>query len=488
MNLFDTSFIIFTILIIFSYYTIFKKYQWQLVVIGSLFFYRYFSGSNFILFSIINTYLFGLIINKTENKLLKKYSLIACLLINFGTLFFIKYSELYASKFGMLIPLGISFYMFQSISYVIDVYRGNYEPEKNIFKFALFVSYFPQIVQGPIGRYNRLSPQFFKEHKYNGDNFRYGFQTICWGVFKKAFIADRIALFVNTVFSNYSEYYGAVIFLGVFAYSIQIYADFSGGIDITRGISQMLDIKLDVNFRRPFFANSVADFWRRWHITLSAWMKDYVFYSLNLSKPLTYINKKSRKVFGNKKGKLLSVFISTYILYFIVGIWHGIGSNYVFYGLWNGTIISLSLYFEPYFRDIKKRFNLTDNNYFSIFQIIRANILVTLGRYFSRADSAPTAFAMLKDTFTNFSLVDIKLVTLYNMGYTFNEIIMLVLCIVGVFVVDLCFEKKINLYKKFENANTFIQFLIITIFLSLVVFGVIYADGYVATEFIYRQY
>lgn len=488
MILFKPSFIIFAISIIFLYYTILKKYQWQLLLIASLFFYIKFTGSYFILFSIINTFLFGIAIYNTNKKSLKKFLNILCLSINFGLLFLIKYNKFFISNFGALIPLGISFYMFQSISYVIDVYRGKYKPEKNIFKFALFVSYFPQIIQGPIGRYNRLAPQLFEEHKYNGENFRYGFETICWGVFKKLFIADRIASFVNTVFSNYNQYNGVVIFLAIFAYSIQIYADFSGGIDIVRGISQILGVKLDVNFRRPFFANSLADFWRRWHITLSAWMKDYVFYSLNLSKPLAFINKKSRNLLGNKTGKIISVSISTYILYLMVGVWHGAGSNYVFYGLWNGTIISLSLYFDSYFKKTREKLHLNNNKYFTIFQIIRTNILVTLGRYFSRADSASTAFAMLKRTFTNFSFSDVKLYTLYNMGYDLKGIILLILCIIVVFIVDLCFENKINLYKKFDKAGTFIQLLVITTFILLIVFGVIYFEGYVSTEFIYRQY
>lgn len=488
MILFEKDFIIFAILIIFLYYTFFKKYQWQLLLLGSLFFYRKFTGSNFILFSVVNTFLFGYAIEKVENKKIKRLFMILCLCVNFGLLFLVKYSSFYTDNFGMLIPLGISFYMFQSISYVIDVYRGSCKAEKNVFKFALFVSYFPQIIQGPIGRYNRLAPQFFCEHKYDGDNFRYGFETICWGVFKKLFVADKIALFVNSVFSNYNVYSGGVIFLGVFAYSIQIYTDFSGGIDIVRGISQILGINLDVNFRRPFFADSVADFWRRWHITLSAWMKDYVFYSLNLSKPLAFINKKARKALGNKRGKLISVCISTYILYFIIGVWHGAGSNYVFYGIWNGTIISLSLYFEPYFKRIRKKLKLDGAKYFKVFQIVRTNILVTLGRYFSRASSAPTAFSMLRRTFASFSLADVRLYTLYNMGYDFKGVVLLILCLIVVFLVDLCFEKKINLYKKFDSAATFNQLLVITVFILLIVVGVIYSDGYVATEFIYRQY
>lgn len=488
MILFEKDFIIFAILIIFLYYTFFKKYQWQLLLLGSLFFYRKFTGSNFILFSVVNTFLFGYAIEKVENKKIKRFFMILCLCVNFGLLFLVKYSSFYTDNFGMLIPLGISFYMFQSISYVIDIYRGSCKAEKNVFKFALFVSYFPQIIQGPIGRYNRLAPQFFCEHKYDGDNFRYGFETICWGVFKKLFVADKIALFVNSVFSNYNVYSGGVIFLGVFAYSIQIYTDFSGGIDIVRGISQILGINLDVNFRRPFFADSVADFWRRWHITLSAWMKDYVFYSLNLSKPLAFINKKARKALGNKRGKLISVCISTYILYFIIGVWHGAGSNYVFYGIWNGTIISLSLYFEPYFKRIRKKLKLDGAKYFKVFQIVRTNILVTLGRYFSRASSAPTAFSMLRRTFASFSLADVRLYTLYNMGYDFKGVVLLILCLIVVFLVDLCFEKKINLYKKFDSAATFNQLLVITVFILLIVVGVIYSDGYVATEFIYRQY
>jgi D-alanyl-lipoteichoic acid acyltransferase DltB (MBOAT superfamily) len=172
-----------------------------------------------------------------------------------------------------------------------------------------------------------------------------------------------------------------------------------------------------------------------------------------------------------------------------VGIWHGIGSNYVFYGLWNGTLISLSLFFEPYFKKVKKNLNIADSmDWLIVFQIIRTNIFVTLGRYFSRADTASTAFAMLKRTFANFSLIDIKLSTLYNMGYTFTGIILLIVCIFAVFAADLCFEKRINLYKKFDSANTFVQLFVIAIFILLIVFGFIYAEGYVSAEFIYRQY
>lgn len=489
MILFEPSFILFACVLIFLYYTLLKNYQWQLLLAASLFFYYYFTQSNFLYFSIINTFVFGLILGKIQHKKHRKLILTLCLLINFGLLFLIKYSTFFSNKYGLLIPLGISFYMFQSISYVIDVHRRRIQPEQNIFKFALFVSYFPQIIQGPIGRYDRLAPQLVEKKDYNSDNFRYGFETICWGAFKKIFLADQIATFVNTVFSDYGTYSGVVIFLGVFAYSLQIYADFSGGIDIIRGISQILGITLDVNFRRPFFASSVADFWRRWHITLGTWMKDYVFYSLNLSKPMAKINKKARKLLGNKRGKLLTLSISTYILYFLVGVWHGAGDNYIFYGIWNGSIISLSLYFEPNFRKIREKLGIKKGaKWFLLFQILRTNILVTLGRYFSRAKSAGIAFSMLARTLTHMNFQDVRLSTLYDMGYTNTNIGLIIFSTLLVFLVDLCFENNVNLYKRFDRSKTLTQVFVITTYVLLIVAFVFYSDGYVSTEFIYRQY
>lgn len=488
MVLFTKEFAIFCLLVISLYYSLFKGHQWVLLLAASLFFYRFFADSYFIFFSIVNIYFFSMVIDRQEDKGKRKFILVLCLLLNFGLLFSIKYTNFLSLRYGLLIPLGISFYMFQSISYLLDVYYKRIRPESNPFKLALFISYFPQIIQGPIGRFDRLMPDLKENKAYNPDDFRHGFLTACFGAFKKIFIADRLALLVGTVFSNHEAYSGSFIFFSVLAYGIQIYADFSGGIDIVRGISQMMSIKMDINFRRPFFASSVQDFWRRWHISLGAWMRDYVFYPLNLSRPMAFINNRTRKVFGNKKGKLITICISTYILYLVVGIWHGSGWHYILYGIWNGTIISISLYLESAYKKALNALKIDPkSSWFRLFQIIRTNILVTLGRYFTRSGSATLAFSMLKSSFTSFSLVGFRS-NLYNMGYSNGDLLLIAFAIIVLFLVDYAFEKGINLYKSFDKARWPVQFCIIFIYLMLFFYFVVFSEGYVSEEFIYRMY
>lgn len=488
MILFEPAFALFAITVLILYYTVFRHYQWQLLLVGSLFFYIHFTKSFFILFSILNTYLFGLWIHRTEEKKKRKTLVTLCLLLNFGLLFLLKYSPLLENTFGLLIPLGISFYMFQSVSYVIDVHRRKISPERNLGKFALFVAYFPQVIQGPIGRYGDLAPQLLEEHPYDEENFRHGFMTIAFGAFKKLFVADKIAPFVIEIFKNYEGYGGVLLFLGAFAYSIQIYTDFSGGIDIVRGLSQMMGITMAENFRRPFLSESVADFWRRWHITLGTWMKDYVFYSLNLSAPMIALNKRARKLLGRKRGKLLTICVSTYILYFLVGIWHGAGTNYVFYGLWNGTIISLALYLESDFAKVRKSLGVEGKRWYRIFAILRTNLLVTFGRYFVRSATAMDAFRMFRATFTNFTAKDLHFSTLSSMGYTRGSLVLLGIAVALVALVDLLSEKEVDLREEFDQWPAGAQFLLIFGVTALFSYVFFFSEGYVTTEFIYRKY
>ncbi len=236
-------------------------------------------------------------------KTVKKWIVALVALGNFGLLFFFKYWNFSAEAinkllpngnlpvFELILPLGISFYMFQSIGYVIDVYRKKYPPEKNILKFALFVSFFPQMVQGPISRFDSLGKQLYRGNSFSYDSLKAGIELTLCGYLKKLLIADRAAILVNSVFQHYSEYDGGIILIGVVFYCIQLYCDFSGGIDITRGVAKMFGIELVENFKRPIFATSLSDFWRRWHISLGTWMKDYLFYPLSLSKPFIKLRK-----------------------------------------------------------------------------------------------------------------------------------------------------------------------------------------------------
>ena len=539
MSLLSAEFLVFISLLAFFYYGPLRRLQWQLLLIASYAFY-FISGPISIIYLLITTLTTYFAANKIdklnrefkafkkENKEIlprtqikkkkeqvdniKKKHLLFAILINFGMLAIFKYSAYIYSiinsillKFNIdgnltniiipnslsniILPLGISFYIFQSIGYVIDIYRGKYNSQRNIFKYALFVSYFPQMIQGPIGRYYKLSEQLYKKHSINYDEIKYGLQLVIWGYFKKILISDKIGVIVNTVFKDYTSYPGAIVFLSILCYGIQIYTDFSGGIDIVRGISQIFGIKMSINFKQPFFATSISDFWRRWHITLGTWLKDYLFYPLNLSKPLVKLNKKGRKIFVPEKGKFLSLCISTYLIYFIVGIWHGAGFKYIAFGLWNGTIISLSLLLESNYTKIKSILRIDDEKlYYRLFMIIRTNILVCIGRFFTRASGFKVAISMIKHTFLNFNLksVNIDLFRTFEISQL-NWIIMLVSIFI-LFYVDFQTERGINLMKRFEKRNGFIQFIYILLAVLFIVYFVIYSKGYVSTEFIYKQY
>ena len=293
------AFLVFVIIAAVGYYWIPRRFQWVwLLGFSYLYYLSYGTGLvGYLLFTTVTTWLgAGLLEHEKvkESKNYRKTILIVTLVLNFGMLGILKYlnflilnlNRMFDGRLTFLdlaLPVGISFYIFQSMGYLLDVYWKRQKAEKNLFRFALFVSFFPQILQGPIGRYSRLAGQLFEEHRWDGRRAEEGLQRILWGFFKKMIIADTAAPFVAALFDEYQTYPGLAIF-AVLAYSAQLYGDFSGGIDIVIGISRIFGITLDENFKRPFFARSITDFWHRWHITLGTWMKDYVFYPVSLSR------------------------------------------------------------------------------------------------------------------------------------------------------------------------------------------------------------
>ncbi|MBP3428614.1 MAG: MBOAT family protein [Clostridia bacterium] len=343
------------------------------------------------------------------------------LVLNFGILGVLKYLNpalgLFASVAGaltgsakaapalnLLLPLGISFYTFQSMGYLIDVYNGKYAPEKNPARFALFVSFFPQLIQGPIGRYDQLNPQLAQPHRFDIDGIERGLLLMLWGYFKKKVIADRALPLVAEVFGNQEPYGGAVIVLAVLFYSLQQYCDFSGGIDLVAGIAELFGIRLAPNFKRPYFAVSLGDFWRRWHISLGSWMRDYVFYPFALTKPVSRLSKAAKARFGTDFSRALPAALGNILVFFLVGIWHGAQMNYVLWGLYNGLILAFSALMEPRY----KRFGeahpqLVKSRRFYFFRMLRTFIIVNIGWYFDRAVHWQDAFAMLWRTFTGFN-------------------------------------------------------------------------------------
>lgn len=528
MSFTSLSFIGFLLAVFVIYFMVPRKIQWVILLAASCFFYLC-SGVKvifFLLFSTATTFLAALLLGrlsadqklkmnqlspdekKLVNELFKKKKrlvVVAALLLNFGLLFILKYygfvaeslqsalslvtDSFFIPQIGILLPLGISFYIFQSTGYVIDVYRGKYEPDKNPFKFALFVWFFPQIVQGPIGRHDKLAYQLYSPHRFDADKMKYGLQLILWGYFKKLVIADRAAVVVNQIFGNYTDYSGAIIFFGVFMYSIQIYCDFSGGIDIARGIAQGLGIELAENFRRPYFATSLSDFWRRWHITLGSWMRDYLFYPISLSKPFVKLGRRARKRFPGRLGKILPTSIATFIVFFVIGLWHGGNWKYVFFGLYNGVIITFSLIYEPTYQRICDRLHINrESKSWYAFRILRTLAIITVGRYFTRGDDLVTALLMIKRTILHFGTITLTDGTIATLGLTGSDWAVLVVSVMVMIAAGVLEERGGDVRVELEKRKPILQIAVIVIaVLVLTAFG-IFREGYIASEFIYRQF
>ena len=394
-----------------------------------------------------------------------------------------------APRVDLALPLGISFYTLQAASYIIDVYRGKYRAEKNIAKMTLFVSFFPQMIQGPIGRFNHLAPQLFEGHKFDSLMCKHGLQLALWGLIKKLTIAEYVGVIADTIFNSYNNYTGILIFIGSVAYGLQVYADFSGGMDIIRGVAQVFGIDMAINFERPYFAKSISEFWRRWHITLGAWMRDYVFYPLSLSQSFAKLGKKCRKIFGSYIGKMLPTFLASFIAFMLVGIWHGSSWKYVAYGLWNSVIITSSILLDPVYKNIEKKLHINTECFsWSLFQIVRTFFLVSIGRIFSRANSFMDSLRMIKNMFSEFNPWVLFDSSLNKLGLSYKEFYFMLFMLIVLFAVSLAQEKGIHLRKKLEEQNMLFQWIVtIGAIIFVVIYGR-YGASYSLSQFVYQQF
>jgi len=331
------TFLIFFPIVVLTYFLLPQKYRWILLLLSSYYFYMSWKPE-FIILIMISTlvdYISGKQIYGSRTRKRKQFFLGLSLSINLGLLFTFKYFNFFSGAIGdvlnaiaipfdpitvqLLLPVGISFYTFQTISYTVDVYRGKIKPEKHLGIFAVFVSFFPQLVAGPIERAKNLIPQFYEKHKPDFNRITIGLGIMLWGMFKKVVVADRMAVLANSVFNHPTSFTGWPIVIAIVAFTIQIYCDFSGYSDIAIGAAQVLGIRLSDNFRRPFMATSMRELWRRWHITLVEWFKDYIYIPL-----------------GGNKVHFIRWATNILIVFFISGLWHGANWTYIFFGLLNG--------------------------------------------------------------------------------------------------------------------------------------------------------
>lgn len=534
------NFFVFVLATVLAYFLFpVKKQKWVVLLAASYVFYL-FAGYKyvvFILFTTLTTYLFGLWIDKisrsskdilkknkkdwdreqkkkfkNSTKIKKRLVMALVLVINFGILAFLKYYNFFAGSlndvagvFGfdfsapalkLVLPLGISFYTFQSMGYIVDIYREKFVPEKNPLKLALFVSFFPQIIQGPISFYDQLARQLYEPHKFDFTNFKYGCELILWGYFKKLVIADRAVIAINAVTADYASYGGTAITFTVLLYALQLYADFSGGIDISRGIAKIFGIEMAENFKRPYFAKNINDYWRRWHITLGAWMKNYLFYPLAMSNLFINASKKMKNSkFGATKAgahiaKVLPTSIASLIVFLMVGVWHGANWKYVAFGLWNGGIIMLSILLKPVFEFVQKKLRINVHSFgYDVFQMLRTFIVVLIGYVFDIAPNFTGAVDMIKRSVFNQNFSEGRL-QISTLGLGKKDCLILLVGMMIIFTVSVIQERNsaATLREILDRKSIVLRWgLTLLCMLTIVVFG-IYGPGYNPAEFVYMQF
>lgn len=408
-NSFDFLFFLPTVFIL--YWFVFKKLQNQniLILITSYVFYGWWDWRFLILIllSTIVDYFIGISLEKEKSQKKRKYLLWISLFFNLGLLGFFKYFNFFIDNWveawssigvhmnktslNIILPVGISFYTFQTLSYSIDVYRNKLKPTTNFIAFASFVSFFPQLVAGPIERASNLLPQFYKSRIFKYDLAVSGFKLILWGLFKKIVIADNCAIYVNEIFGSYQDQSSVTLFLGAIYFAFQIYGDFSGYSDIAIGTSRLFGFHLMRNFNYPYFSRDIAEFWRRWHISLSTWFRDYVYIPLGGSR-------------GSKWMQVRNVFV----IFLVSGFWHGANWTFVIWGGLN------AVFFLPLLLANKNRNNTNnpaENRLFPTFkeilQISSTFCLTTFAWIFFRADSVSEAFEYILKLVNNQKIVSV---------------------------------------------------------------------------------
>lgn len=533
MTFVSLAFFAFVAALTLVYFLVPKAYRWTVLLVGSYAFYWLNSRrlTLVLLGTTVVTYLIGLWIQrvrdrrkdylqahraemsredrKAYNNATKRSTrriLLLGILVTLAPLIYLKYSNFFINNVNallsrlkvqaqlnhvnLLLPLGISFYTLQAIAYLTDVYRGKATADHNPAKFLLFMSFFPQIVQGPIPRHSQLANQLYEGHDFDYTRMCHGIQLMVWGLFKKLVIGERIAIPVNALFDGYASYTGPILFLAAAMYGLQVYADFSGGMDVARGVSQILGIELELNFRQPYFSSSVEEFWRRWHMTMGNWMRDYVFYPLSMSKAFTAFGQKSRKVLGQYIGKRLPPFCAMFIVYILVGLWHGAAWNYVVFGLWNGVFIMLGILMDGIHDKARKKLQIKEETVtWRAFRIIRTFLVISFGRYFSRGNSLGDALGMIGRSFRNWR--DITFLTngtLLNLGLDNANWIVLGIFLLVLFHVDLAHERGVSIRDSIDRQNLIFRWLIyIAAVLVILVFGM-YGPHYDAARFIYQEF
>ncbi|WP_317898628.1 MBOAT family O-acyltransferase [Aurantibacillus circumpalustris] len=455
------------------------NFRWVVLLCASLVFYGWEKPTYLILLALTISITYYSAIKMDEYKKVmvkKRVFLYSAMVVNLGILIVFKYlgffTDIYSQlanllSFGLkipplklLLPIGISFYTFQSIGYSLDVFFGLRKPEKHLGYFALFVSFFPQILSGPIGRSSELFPQIHTPQKFSWDNIGYGIQRFVWGLFKKIVIADRLDVYVNDIYSNISHYPGSVLWLGTFLFAFQLYTDFSAYTDMAIGVARFFGFKLAENFDFPFISKNVTEFWRRWHMSLSAWLRDYMYTPLQFSK---------------RKWKKGATVYAIFLTFFICGLWHGAKFTFVLFGIIQG----LALTYEMLTREKRQLWSKTFNPFlYNTFSWLLTFGFTLLSFVFFRAESTEDAFLLIRKQFTTFSdVAAIKIFVMHFGGIKFAFSLLLLLFFI---LTDKLFSTMVKL----QNRKSFV----LTMITSLLIVFIILFGTFGKVDFIYFQF
>lgn len=465
------------------YYVFPKKFRWIILLFANLCFYCLVISDKLQLAvfacSIIISYFCAQIIYKMQKRGEQLYRIRIILLSGIGVsiipMAICRFIEFYSNLrdsmpiINLIIPVGVSFYSMQIVAYMIDVYRENIIPQNNFFKYVLFVSFFPLIIQGPISRYEQLAEQLYEGHSFDSEKIMRGIQLVIWGFFLKFLIADKAAVFVNEVFDNHIAYSGMYILIAGCLYSIQLYTDFLACVTMSQGVGEMVGIRIADNFSRPYFAISIKDFWRRWHISLSTWLRDYIYIPLGGSR-------------RGKKRKYLNLFIT----FGISGLWHGGSIKYLVWGWLHATYQIAGDMGRERKEHIYSHLSMGKGTKIrKFFDCIITFYLVMLAWIIFRADSLESGILMIISMFSVFNPWIIFDNSIYNLGLSQKEFIVLFFAIIVLLVVSVLQEKGIKIRKWFSKQNLLFKWLIyLCAIWSIWVFGT-YGYGFDTSDFIY---
>ena len=486
----SVDFLLFFPLVTALYFLLPPGARWVWLLLASYYFYMCWNARYALLIALstLITYASGLLIHRSgERQGLKKLWVFLSFASNLAILFFFKYFDFFLDNlsavlalggivlrrpgFDVVLPVGISFYTFQALSYTVDVYRREVEPEKNPFRYALFVSFFPQLVAGPIERSKNLLGQLYERHSFDPDRVREGLLLMLWGMFEKIVVADRLAMLVDHVYDNYAELPGAAIVVATVFFAFQIYSDFAGYSHIAIGAAQVMGFTLMENFRRPYLARSAADFWRRWHISLSTWFRDYLYIPLG----------------GNRKGRGRK-YINTMVTFLVSGLWHGASWSFVVWGGLNGAYQVLGEMLSPVREGVCRVLRVNRKGLlWRGGQTVFTFCLIDFAWLFFRAPSFSAARGMLAHTLRNFQLSALpgQLLNLKLNGPNF----LAALAGVGVLLTaDLLQERLGPLRPRLVRLALPVRWAFyLAAVLAVLIFGV-YGPGYDARAFAYFQF